>query len=159
MALVIGRLSRAGCAEGLAGTASCPNRSVVGPSGKPQGERPSADAGEEMTLAVASKVIGPHVNDRSLVNIPLRNVSCGDKIAEPLCGIGIDLVVIRGHGTSPRLVIRSDFGSQSKIGFPAASKKATSDATPFDSCHDGMCATISTSQTRIMDSSKASHRA
>jgi len=44
-------------AERLARGTTCPNRSVVGPSGEPEGNGPSADTGEEMALAIAFKVI------------------------------------------------------------------------------------------------------
>jgi hypothetical protein len=69
VALVIGRLARTGGAEGLAGATTCPNRSVIGPAGEAQGDGPSADAGEEMALGISAHVIGPHVDDASLVNV------------------------------------------------------------------------------------------
>jgi len=99
VAFVIGRLARTGGAKGLAGTRACPNRSVVGPSGETEGNGPSADASEEMGLDVASEVVGPHVNDVSFVNVASGDVSGGDEVAEPLRGIGVDLVVISGHVT------------------------------------------------------------
>lgn len=42
--------------ERLAGATSCPNRSSVRPSRSSQGERPSADACEEMALVESGKV-------------------------------------------------------------------------------------------------------
>jgi len=97
VAFVIGRLTRSGGAERLAGATSCPNRSVVGPSSEPERVGPAADPGEEMGLLVSRQVAGPHVNDASLVNVSRCDVSSGDEVAEPLGGIGIDLVVIGGH--------------------------------------------------------------
>jgi hypothetical protein len=69
VAVVIACLALAGGAEGLAGAGTGPNRSVIGPSGETQGDGPSADAGEEMALAVAAEVGRSHVNDASLVNV------------------------------------------------------------------------------------------
>ena len=47
-----------GDAERLAGTTTCPNRSVLGPSGKVEGAAPSTNAGEEVALCVARQVSG-----------------------------------------------------------------------------------------------------
>jgi hypothetical protein len=88
-------LSFAGGAERLAGTTACPNRSVVWPSGEAERNRPSADAGEEVALAVSAQIVGPHVGDAALVDIAGRDVSGGDEVAQPLGGIGIDLIVVR----------------------------------------------------------------
>jgi hypothetical protein len=45
-----------GCAKGLAGATARPNRSILGPSGKPQGVAPAAETGEEMTLNKSGKI-------------------------------------------------------------------------------------------------------
>jgi hypothetical protein len=71
--------------------------SIVAPAGKSESSRPSTDAGEEMALRVAPQIVGPHVDDGSLVDIAWCDVSGGDEVAEPLGGIGIDLVVVGGH--------------------------------------------------------------
>jgi hypothetical protein len=63
MAFVIGRLALSGCGEGLAWATACPNRSVVGPSGKSERVRPSANTGEEMGLLIALKVVSLGFND------------------------------------------------------------------------------------------------
>lgn len=81
----------------LAGAGTSPNRSAVSPSGKSERMRPSTDAGEEMALDIPSDVVGPHIGDRSLVNVASWDVSGGDKIAKPLRGIGVNLIVIGGH--------------------------------------------------------------
>ena len=97
VAFVIACLARAGGRERLAGTTSCPNRSIIGPTGLTEGDRPAADACEEMGLAVAPEIVGPHVNDASLVNVAWCDLTGFDEVAEPLCGIGVDLVVVGGH--------------------------------------------------------------
>jgi hypothetical protein len=76
---------------------------VVIPSGETEGGAPAANAGEEMGLCVASEVVGWHVNDWALVNVSGSDVSSSDEVAQPLCGIGINFVVIgAAHGT-PRI--------------------------------------------------------
>jgi hypothetical protein len=100
VAFVIARLAFAGGAEWLAGARTCPNRSVIGPSGETQGVAPSTDAGEEMALGVASEVVGPHIDNGSRVDVAGCDVSGVDEVAEPTCGIGINLVVVGGHPTT-----------------------------------------------------------
>jgi hypothetical protein len=46
----------AGCAERLAWAASCPRRTVCGPSCELEGKAPSTDSREEVALGVSSKV-------------------------------------------------------------------------------------------------------
>ena len=106
MARIIESFAFAGGAERLAGATSCPNRSVIGPSGEPQGEAPSADAGEEVALRVPAQIIGTHVDDGALVNVSGRDVPGGDEVAEPLRGIRVDLVVV-GAATAHRSPIRA----------------------------------------------------
>jgi hypothetical protein len=50
-------------AERLAGAGTGPHGSVVWPSGKAQGKRPSADAGEEMALDVSGEVGGSNIDN------------------------------------------------------------------------------------------------
>src|SRR5205814_1745410 len=66
-------------AERLAGARACPNRSVVGPSCKPEGIRPSTNAGEEMGLGVSGEIVGSHVNDAPLVNVSAGDVPAVDE--------------------------------------------------------------------------------
>jgi hypothetical protein len=94
VALVIGRLPFAGGREGLAGAGACPNRSVIRESGESEGERPARNACKKMALGVSPEIVGPYVKNTSLVHIAGGNVSGGNEIAEPLCGIWIDLVVV-----------------------------------------------------------------
>ena len=85
------------CAEWLAGAASGPHWPVVGPSGKPERMTPHADAGEEVALSVAFEIIWSDILDAPFVNITGREVACGNQVAQPLRGVGVDLVVIGGH--------------------------------------------------------------
>jgi len=63
MTLVFRTGTFAGDAEWLAGATTCPNRSVIGPSGATQGNAPSADAGKEVALVVSAQVVGADIND------------------------------------------------------------------------------------------------
>jgi len=56
MALVGNAPPGTGRAEWLAWATACPNRSVLGPSGKAQGVAPTAKAGEEVALGVSGKI-------------------------------------------------------------------------------------------------------
>jgi hypothetical protein len=99
VAFVIGRLARSGGRERLAGATSCPNRSIIGPAGKPEGDWPSADAGEEVGLGVTAEVVGTDIDDAALVNVSAGDVSGADEVAEPLRCIRINLVVVgEWHG-------------------------------------------------------------
>jgi len=75
VALVVNPLSLSSSAEWLAGAASRPEGSVVGPSSKSGCERPSADPGEDMTLREFSELIGLHLLNASFVNDARRNVA------------------------------------------------------------------------------------
>lgn len=59
--------------ERLAGATTCPNRSVVAPSGPAQRDRPEADPREEVALRVAFEVIRLHFLNGAGVNIPRCN--------------------------------------------------------------------------------------
>lgn len=85
----------------LAGARASPNRSVIWPSGQPESEGPSSDASKEVALGVPTEVAGSDIDDRSLVNVSCWDVPGGGKIAEPLCGMWVFLVVIGSHGTIP----------------------------------------------------------
>jgi hypothetical protein len=103
VAFVIGRLALAGGREWLAGARACPNRSVVWPAGETEGERPSAEPGEEMGLGVSPQIVGSHVNDASLVDISSGDMSGFDEVAEPLRCIGIVFVVVGIHDFSAHI--------------------------------------------------------
>jgi hypothetical protein len=78
----------------LAGARACPNRSVVGPPCKAQGERPSADPSEEMGLRIPGEVARPHVDDAPVVNVAAGNAPGVDEFPELLDCIRINLVVV-----------------------------------------------------------------
>jgi hypothetical protein len=58
MAGIFDPLALSGIAERLAGARACPKRSSCGHARESEGEGPSADPGEEVTLIVSSEVIG-----------------------------------------------------------------------------------------------------
>jgi len=68
------------------------------PAGEAKGKRPASDAGEEMALVVAGEVTCANVGNASFVNVSGRNEPCRDEVAEPRCGMDVNLVVVRGHG-------------------------------------------------------------
>lgn len=79
--------------ERLTGSAACPNRSSVGPTGETQCERPSADACEEMALLVAVKIGGANLEDAALVDKTSSDLAVVDEVSKPLRSIRIILVV------------------------------------------------------------------
>ena len=100
--LVIKPISLACRGERLARTGTGPNRSIVWPAGAAKGVGPNADAGEEVALGVRLEVIRVNILDRAFVNVAWRNVARGNQIAEPLRGVWVDFVVIRGHAAPRR---------------------------------------------------------
>ncbi len=95
--LVSKRKSFACLGERLARTGSCPHGAVIGPACPAQCQRPDADAGEEVVLAISPEVFGSHILNVSFVNIARRDVARGDQVAQPCGCIRIDLVVIGAH--------------------------------------------------------------
>lgn len=84
--------------EGRAGAGAGPDGSVVGPSGETQGAAPDADACEEVALGIPPQIVGSNIADIPLVHVARRDQALGDQIAEPRGCVGLDLVVIGGHG-------------------------------------------------------------
>lgn len=70
-------------AEWLTGARACPHRSVCGPSCELQGEAPSSDASEEMTLAIPAQVPWGDFGDRSLIDNTVRDESASDEFSQP----------------------------------------------------------------------------
>jgi len=93
--LVIKPKSLACRGERLARTGTCPNRSIIWPSGAPKGERPGADSSEEMALGIGAQVIWVHVLNRAFVYVAWRGVPGGNQVSQPLGGIWVDFVVVR----------------------------------------------------------------
>src|SRR6185312_16345768 len=100
MPLVIKPASLACRAERLAGTRTCPNRTVVRPPCPAEGVGPAADPGEEMALGVGAKVVRADIFDAPGVDIARRDVALADQFAQPRCGFLVYLVVVgRGNGS------------------------------------------------------------
>jgi hypothetical protein len=59
--------------ERLTGATTCPNRSIIGPTGSPEGEAPASDSGEEMALGKSGEVARSNIS-----NIPFVNDTIGD---------------------------------------------------------------------------------
>src|ERR1700744_974208 len=95
--LVINPTACASHGERLAWTATGPDGSIVGPAGSAQRVGPHTDTGEEMALRVSAPIAGAHIFDASFIHIPWSDMSGGYEIAQPLRGIGLDLVVVSGH--------------------------------------------------------------
>lgn len=87
-------MSHASDAVGLAGDAGGPYRLFVWPSCKAQGVAPSADAGEEVALSVASEVVGANKSDVSFIYVAWRDASLGNEEPKPLRRVGVDFVVV-----------------------------------------------------------------
>ena len=79
--------------ERLARAATSPHGSITRPSGKGQGVGPSCDASKEMTLGVGSELIRGDVLNAAFVDDAGGDVAGCDQVAEPLRGVGVDLVV------------------------------------------------------------------
>jgi len=73
----IGEPSSFSCgAKRLAGAGAGPDSAVVWPACEAKGQPPSPDTGEEMALIVADEVFRIHFANASLINVPVRYVSC-----------------------------------------------------------------------------------
>ena len=106
-------LSRA--TERLTRTGAGPDSGNAFKSGPPQGECPSADAGEEVALVESGKVIRFDFKDAPFVNVPRRNLARRDQLAEPRARLRVVVVVVV-HGesegrTKPRTVPEPAAGS------------------------------------------------
>ena len=95
--MVTAAFLRSGGREGLTGTTTRPNRSVIGPSGKPEGKAPSANSGEEVTLGVSRKVSGVEGLDVAFINVSLGDQAVRNQFAQPRGGERIMLVVVGAH--------------------------------------------------------------
>lgn len=84
-------------AERLARTGACPNGAVIGPAGAAQGVGPDTDPGEEVTLCVPKEFLRNDVFDAAFVHHPMGDVPGSDQVAQPRCGVGVDLVVEGRH--------------------------------------------------------------
>ncbi len=90
-------------AERLAWAASRPYGALVGPSGKPKRERPSADPCEEVALVKPSKVICSHISNVSLIHIAGGYRPRSYQVPQPRRREWVVLVVVGGHGANTSL--------------------------------------------------------
>ena len=86
-------------AERLARAGSGPHSFGVGNSSQSESVGPSADAGEEVTLGIASQVIRGYILNRSLVDVACSNIAMLDQLTKPSCGLGVVLVVVGRQAT------------------------------------------------------------
>jgi hypothetical protein len=93
--------------EGLAGDTSSPNREVWVYSRESQGERPSRNSCEEVTLGVALQFFRRDFFDASLIDYTLRDLACVDEVLHPSAGVRFDVVVEVHFGTPGLPVWRS----------------------------------------------------
>lgn len=52
-----------------------------------------------MALVVVSQVVRSDIFNAPFVDVAGSDMPSGDQVAQPLRGVGIDLVVVRGHGS------------------------------------------------------------
>ena len=83
-----------GGGECLTGTRPIPKWRVAGDSGELEGERPSADAGEEVTLGVACEVPGIDIFDGSFIDFSFGQQPSFDQFPQPRCGLRVEFVVV-----------------------------------------------------------------
>ncbi|WP_229769917.1 hypothetical protein [Burkholderia pseudomallei] len=57
-----------------------------------------------MALVVASQVIRSDILNAPFVDVARSDVPGGDQVAQPLRGVWVDLVVVRGHVASSKSV-------------------------------------------------------
>jgi hypothetical protein len=80
--------------EWLTGTRAGSHWLVVRPSGESERKRPSADAGEEVLLSVASEFIGLHVHDAAFIHITSRDDVGADEFAQPCGSLRVIFIVV-----------------------------------------------------------------
>jgi hypothetical protein len=95
---ICGPCSLAGDRERLAGAGASPEGSVVGPASKSSCMAPAADPGEEVDLGESGEVFRPDIYDAPFIHDAIGNVASGDQVTQPGGGVGVDLVVVGGHG-------------------------------------------------------------
>lgn len=80
--------------ERLAGARSGPDTSAFGPSGELERERPSGDAGKEVTLAIPGKISSRNLDNAASVDAPVRDEPVEDEVLDPRCGVVVDFIVV-----------------------------------------------------------------
>jgi hypothetical protein len=84
----------AGVREGLARAGAGAHGAIFGPSCETEGERPSADAGEEVVLCIASEIMRRDFGDAAFVHVPGRDFASADEFAQPGGGFRVVFVVV-----------------------------------------------------------------
>src|SRR6185437_6178395 len=69
------------------------------PACKLEGVGPTAETCEEMALGESGEFVGSHILDTPSVHDAGRDVAGVDQVAQPLGGVGVDFVVVNGHGS------------------------------------------------------------
>jgi len=95
--LVIKPSSLACRAERLARTGASPNRSVVAPSGRPEGMGPNANPGEKVALCETAQVAWVNIFNTPFIDIAWRDMASVDQVTQPLRSAWVYLVVVGGH--------------------------------------------------------------
>lgn len=81
----------------MTGAGAGPDGPVDGPTRELEGEGPSADPGEEVTLGIRSEVIRAYLHDTAFIHITIGDKTSRDEVTEPLGGVWIELVVVIHH--------------------------------------------------------------
>lgn len=94
MPFVRGAGAFAGDRERLARAGSRPQLPFFRPAGEARCETPSTDSGEEVALHEAFEVFGLDISDAPRVDEAVGKMPGSDQVAEPLRGVGLELVVV-----------------------------------------------------------------
>src|SRR5690606_4634523 len=81
--------------ERLARTAASPNSLVISPTSLAKCKRPDSDSSKEVALGELSQVRGSDIHNAAPVNDSGGDVAGSDEVLKPLCGIVVNLVVVR----------------------------------------------------------------
>ena len=98
MSFIVEGPALAGVAERLARARARPHGETIGHARHAQGERPPADAGEEVALCVGTKIVRVYLFYAAFVHVARSNVVARYQIAEPLRDVGVVVVVVGGAG-------------------------------------------------------------
>jgi hypothetical protein len=84
-------------AERLARTTSSPDGTVIGPTRVSERQAPDTYSREEVTLCVSFQLRWSDILNAPLIDVTRCDMSCSNKIAEPLRSVKVNLVVVRDH--------------------------------------------------------------
>ena len=91
-------LLAAGCRERRARAGAGPDGLGGIPASETEGEIPASNSAEEMHPIESHKLACLNIDDRPFVHGAGRDQSGVAEVAEPLRGVGVELVVVGGHG-------------------------------------------------------------